>query len=936
MTCDTRHLLLLLFLSLNLCKALDDTCVTRSDSVCQREDDLTQLCKNKSETNSTIFSCNSEESKSEDGSKEFKVGENITLVAQGDHLGYGCSFEIKNTDSGVTCCYIRASRENQRRGEEDPELCNERKQPAECRQPGGGKYEVKEILRGRWCRLTLFEARTTDSGDYHVKFPKEPTSNKKITVTVESDSLSTAAAVGIGLAVPIGAVILWLLLYRFMLKPWLEKRELKEREEDEAIFEEIKKENKEEYEKRLGRRSILGLRDKSYNNIYHLASFPDWTDRMTEIVLGVERGGAGEADPDLSSSHKPTIFSLTERRTPFSRSPIASCYSSVFPYYLWPSSFPYPTALDSENKSGDTPLMIAARYGQKDLIQQMLDNGADVNKKNKKGQTALYKTVEFYPVIPRMSALSDEERKAWRQRKEEAIERREQIVKLLLKKGATVYAGQGLLHTAIRKNSLDLMKLLLASKEDITDIKDHSSIKIDKSGTERLTLTRNTSFLVVEDKLQALDDDKTAETAFQLAVKLGYEDIVDFLIRPALSAKKPWNRNLDEIVKTVYPAVKGGHIKILSTLIEEGNLTCNDSRVKLLEEAVNDNNPSAVGVIFSKYYNSTTVPRTPRTPRTKKNTAPVPDQPQLTEIEQVLDKAKRQRDALDREKKSAEYLVCRLSKGTENCESQFRESETDRVKEEALTLARAMKEDFMEKSQYKNAAAAQHMIDELEHQAVENQGSSDHLLDARPPNKERKGALRLAKEKKNEYENNFESAEKIVKKLLEEEGTARALSIVKEKEKNNEFSKIHRDAGQFIIEELSKEYKAAAQEHRSEPRRVPDIKLLEKMQTEFEKQEETKNAEAMEQAVKILKHNLETLQERALVEEQKEKERCAPDEIGAAQNSFDPLSKKRNKGELEQSTREEKREKQKQDSKSEVATYVFVLYFCCLIAISKR
>merc|ERR1711953_1496696 len=238
MTCDTGHLLLLLFLSLNLCKALDDTCVTRSDSVCQREDDLTQLCKNKSETNSTIFSCNSEESKSEDGSKEFKVGENITFLAQGDHLGYGCSFEIKNTDSGVTCCYIRARRENQRRGEEDPKLCNERKQPAECRQPG--KYEVKEIPRGRWCRLTLFEARTTDSGDYHVKFPKEPTSNKKISVMVESDSLSTAAAVGIGLAVPVLLFLFLFLLYCFVLKPWLEKRESKEREDDEAIFDEIK------------------------------------------------------------------------------------------------------------------------------------------------------------------------------------------------------------------------------------------------------------------------------------------------------------------------------------------------------------------------------------------------------------------------------------------------------------------------------------------------------------------------------------------------------------------------------------------------------------------------------------------------------------------------------------------------------------------------
>ena len=171
--------LLFLFLSLSPSGGLDETCFTDSGRICERKD-LAKL-SNQTETGKDIFHCDSEEIPAEDRLEEFNEGDIIKIAAEGDFLGHGCSFEVKNTDSGVTCCYIRETREDQRRGEVDGlKLCNETEQPQECRQPGSGKYEVKEIPgKSRWCQLLLIGARSDDSGVYKVKFPADPTKKPK-------------------------------------------------------------------------------------------------------------------------------------------------------------------------------------------------------------------------------------------------------------------------------------------------------------------------------------------------------------------------------------------------------------------------------------------------------------------------------------------------------------------------------------------------------------------------------------------------------------------------------------------------------------------------------------------------------------------------------------------------------------------------------------
>ena len=45
--------------------------------------------------------------------------------------------------------------------------------------------------------------------------------------------------------------------------------------------------------------------------------------------------------------------------------------------------------INAKNKNGETALMIAAKYGEEAVIQLLLEKGADTKVKNKEGETAL-------------------------------------------------------------------------------------------------------------------------------------------------------------------------------------------------------------------------------------------------------------------------------------------------------------------------------------------------------------------------------------------------------------------------------------------------------------------------------------------------------------------------------------------------------------------
>jgi len=81
-------------------------------------------------------------------------------------------------------------------------------------------------------------------------------------------------------------------------------------------------------------------------------------------------------------------------------------------------------------------------------------------------------------------------------------------------------------------------------------------------------------------------------------VRLGEKnkEIVEFLAEHDTS----WTVHKEEIMKTVYPAVAGGHKSILKVLIAKGNLDWKEYSGACLLKAVEENNKTAVNNLYGK------------------------------------------------------------------------------------------------------------------------------------------------------------------------------------------------------------------------------------------------------------------------------------------------------------------------------------------------
>jgi len=233
-------------------------------------------------------------------------------------------------------------------------------------------------------------------------------------------------------------------------------------------------------------------------------------------------------------------------------------------------------------------------------------------------------------------------------------------------------------------------------------------------------------------------------------VRLGFEDIAEFLID---LENLPWKSTPEEIVKTVYPAVQGGHIKILTTLITKGNLICNDSRGELLRRAVKENNPSAVGFLFSKYYNHPTHGTHPvPDPQVETASDKEPDQPRLSDIKEALTAAEEQKTTIGKVIETAEYSIGLLEKMLRQ-KSRLRDEDSwgDFAKKEVIALAEQMKKDYIKKNRHKDSDTAQYIIEELSREDETLQSSEEPILGARSRDaSEKERALVLGKEKKKE------------------------------------------------------------------------------------------------------------------------------------------------------------------------------------------
>ena len=109
--------------------------------------------------------------------------------------------------------------------------------------------------------------------------------------------------------------------------------------------------------------------------------------------------------------------------------------------------FKAPDKVNFVNANKETGLIAACRSGRVDIAQYLIENGADIEAKDKKGYTPLFIAVE---------------------------NQKPDIVKLLIEKGANVKIKTKFLVTlliiASKKGNIDIIKMLVQAGADLNDI----------------------------------------------------------------------------------------------------------------------------------------------------------------------------------------------------------------------------------------------------------------------------------------------------------------------------------------------------------------------------------------------------------------------------------------------------------------------------------
>jgi ankyrin repeat protein len=190
-----------------------------------------------------------------------------------------------------------------------------------------------------------------------------------------------------------------------------------------------------------------------------------------------------------------------------------------------------------KDKSGFTPLHIAARNGQKKVVELYLTKGADINEKADDGTTALHQAVS-----------------RWHQN----------VAEVLLNRGADINIkntqGRTALHNAAKAGNKDMVELLIIKGADLNIIDDHGSnpaqlaILNNHKGTVKLLvskgadiptiqlaaytgdLTKVKSF--IESGIGVNSQDENGLTSIHAAAGAGQKEIIEFLIREGASFKK--------------------------------------------------------------------------------------------------------------------------------------------------------------------------------------------------------------------------------------------------------------------------------------------------------------------------------------------------------------------------------------------------------------
>lgn len=203
----------------------------------------------------------------------------------------------------------------------------------------------------------------------------------------------------------------------------------------------------------------------------------------------------------------------------------------------------------SSNKRGISPLHTAVRVSNIKIVELLLANGADVNAKDKNGQTPLHLVEDevIASLLLKEGALVDGRDNSSRTALHEKKNLR--VAKLLVAYNADVNAKDDTditpLHTAVNANNVDLARLLLTHGADV-DAKDddrvtplHTAANANNVDLARLLLTHGADVNAVgEDDQTALHFAEDVEMVRLLLEKGASVDLRDRFGRTALYEKK--------------------------------------------------------------------------------------------------------------------------------------------------------------------------------------------------------------------------------------------------------------------------------------------------------------------------------------------------------------------------------------------------------------
>ena len=320
-------------------------------------------------------------------------GERLTIVSRVNPVDR-CYFQFTHEDEDYRCCYQN----------KDDNYCGalEYQNGPKCLK--SDNYFVEIDSKGHsavhTCNLTIPSVSSSSSGKYQsFNSDNQAIQMCHISAVRTRRHVQTLGSAKASTKVLFLCIILLGGLIACVYGFFRNKRDKTARLQDEDVFEEFKAGDRDNFTRKLGKRSILSLRDSNYNNIYHIASFAGLSETMRAIVFNYGELGFEEEEEveQLNLKHKRTGIFM-KKPTAMIPARMAKCLEYIpTPFLLWPRRWANPTtSLNSRNKDGDTPLMIAAGQGQTRMVQELIYNGADVKITNRGGFSALHAAAEGY------------------------------------------------------------------------------------------------------------------------------------------------------------------------------------------------------------------------------------------------------------------------------------------------------------------------------------------------------------------------------------------------------------------------------------------------------------------------------------------------------------------------------------------------------------